>query len=135
MRIRSRRFVSLAGLTLALAGCSRCGKTALISTGPSDPAELAPGTAQVVVLVPSTLRLGQHAQQLAQLKIVSLAAQLMGLGDGRAFIDDLKRQLGFDPTTVDGARAVGLEPTSPILSAHTTQGDLVVVAVADAATF
>jgi hypothetical protein len=96
-----------------------------------------PIDADVVVLVPQTLRLGQSLQHLSQLKIFGLLASLAGLGDdGGAFVEQLKREQGFDPTTAEGLAAAGLDPRGALIGAHSPQGYTVTVfPVADAAKF
>lgn len=133
MSPRLRLPVALVAVLALSLGCSRCAAP-VPHAGPSDPAALAPATTQLAVLVPSLLRLGEHAQVLSQLKLVGLLASLAGLDDGAGALAELRRQAGVDFTTAQGLEAAGLTPQGPLLTAVPPAGaPLVVVSVADPA--
>src|SRR5688572_10804694 len=86
----------LAGLVLAVAGCSKCGKKVTTAAGQPELVRYLPKTADVAVVIPDVGELGQRITRLEQKKFVSFAAQLQGFPNGQALVSELMRQIGID---------------------------------------
>jgi hypothetical protein len=129
--------IALVLVVLCALSCSRCQKKPeVVSEKPTELASLLDKQEDAVVYVPQLGRLGAHALQLSQLKLAGLGAQLAGVGEISAAWADVKKQLGFDPTTPEGISSAGLDPNGPVLVGQKADGSVVaVVTVGDDAKF
>lgn len=117
-------------LTVALAGCSRCGKAPSGRAG--GLAAHLPRTGQAVILVPDLGRLGDKLVQLQGMKLATFAAQLQGFPSAQAFGDALAAQTGVDLRSRDAMKAMGLAPERGLAWARLgPAGTMLVVGVSD----
>lgn len=101
--MRKMTLLATAALLLATVGlsCSRCQKAQRF-----DPLSLVPRDAGAVVELAPLGALGMALQR---------ALVLAQSAEEKAQVEELKAQLGFDPTTMEGWRQTGLDPKRPAL--------------------
>lgn len=114
----------LAVALAALAGCSKCGKKAELSTGVE---RALPRNAVAVVVVPSLEKAGAKLALLEQVKVAGFIAPLQGFPSARAFADALVGQLGVDLRSPTELAKAGLDPTRGLGAAVLLTGDVYLV--------
>jgi hypothetical protein len=92
---------------LALAGCSKCGKTSTATA--SGVERVLPKGAVGVVVVPNIGAAGQKLKILEGLKVAAFAAQLRGFADGKGFADALVNELGIDVRSAEALEKAGVD--------------------------
>lgn len=112
-------------LVLALAGCSRCGKQAEVSSGGIE--HVLPRGALAVVVVPSLQGFGGKLTVLEQLKVAGFIAPLQGFANAKGFADEVVRQLGVDLRDPRAIEKAGLDPSRALGAAVLLSGDVYLV--------
>ena len=125
---------SLVLLVLALASCSKCGKT---TAGTSSGVErVLPKGAVGVIVVPNVGAAGQKLKILEALKVAAFAAQLRGFADGKGFADALVNELGIDVRSAEALEKAGVDGSAAAgMAALATGHGYLALPVKDASKF